>query len=121
MSSDLIGHWRNQNGSLLIIDSVVKSLITGRFQSAKGRAARDEVYPVIGCVNDEIVTFTVDFRAQGRNLHSVANFSGRREGKDAIHTTWILARQYEDRELENPTQPWNTFIVNADVFAREEA
>ena len=115
--SDLEGEWVNQNGSTLFVDSVVKSLVTGRFISQKGRAAADQIYPIIGCVNEEIVTFTVDFTNESTNLRSISNFTGRLEG-DRLHTIWVLARAFQDAEQTVKTQAWNTFLVNSDVFKR---
>lgn len=115
---DLIGDWENQNGSVLRIQSVVKSLVTGIFRSAKGRAAEDQIYPVIGCVNGELLTLTVEFRNEAGNLGSIANFSGRCEGETKIHTIWILARNFSDPEGTVPTELWNTFLINHDVFTR---
>ena len=115
---DILGDWQNQNGSILRIESVVKSLVTGMFRSAKGRAAADEVYRVIGCLNGDLITLTVDFRNENGNLGSIANFTGRIEDGSKIHTIWVLARTYADSEGTIPTGTWNTFLVNSDVFTK---
>ena len=115
---ELIGDWENQNGSILRIQSVAKSLVTGIFRSAKGRAAEDQIYPVIGCLNGELITLTVEFKNEEGNLGSIANFTGRFDGESAIHTIWVLARNYSDAEGTVPTELWNTFLVNHDVFTR---
>ena len=115
---DLTGDWENQNGSVLRIHSVVKSLVTGIFCSAKGRAAEDQIYPVIGCLNGNLITLTVDFNNEEGNLGSIANFTGRLQGDSEIHTIWVVARTYSDSEGKIPTELWNTFLVNQDVFTR---
>ena len=116
------GEWENQNGSVLTIDECVGSRIAGTFRSEKGRAAKDKQYPVTGLVNDEIASFCVDFTDADANLHAITSFSGRlaknADGIDVIHTVWVLARQFEDSEQTKPTHPWNTFLVNSDVFTR---
>ena len=114
---ELEGVWQNQNGSLLRIDEVRDGAFGGAFQSAKGRAARDRLYPVQGTVNGNLVAFAVNFVDEDANLHSISNFSGRVEG-DVLHTVWVLARAFEDAEQRKPTQPWNTFLINADRFVR---
>ena len=115
---ELVGDWENQNGSILRIESVAKSLVTGLFRSAKGRAAQDQIYPVIGCLNGQLLTFTVEFKNEDGNLGSIANFTGRIEGETKIHTIWILARNYADADRTQPTETWNSFLVNSDVFTR---
>ena len=116
---ELEGDWQNQNGSLLRIDEVRGGIFGGTFQSAKGRAARHRRYPVRGTVNGNLLAFAVNFVDDDANLHSISNFSGRVEG-DVLHTVWVLARAFEDAEQRKPTQPWNTFLTNADRFVRLE-
>ena len=113
----LEGEWENQNGSVLSVDAVEDGTFSGTFQSTKGRAARNRRYPVRGCVNGALVAFAVDFREPQADLASISNFTGRLEG-DVLHTVWVLARAYEDAARTKPTQPWNTFLVNADRFER---
>ena len=117
--TDLVGEWMNQNGSRLRIEGVDASgELRGTFQSAKGRAAQDRSYPVLGVANGEVVSFAVNFTDDAANLHSISTFSGRLEGAATLHTLWVLARQYEDAERSKPTQPWNAFVVNADRFTK---
>ncbi len=115
----LEGEWRNQNGSILRIDDLSDGAFTGTFESTKGRAARHRRYPVRGVVNGNLVAFAVNFVDEHANLHSICNFSGRVEG-DVLHTVWVLARAFEDAEQRKPTQPWNTFLVNADRFVKSD-
>lgn len=119
---DLLGSWVNQNGSVLEILEVEEDQLKGVFESKKGRAAKDKSYTVVGCVNGDIVSFVVNFKSEEANLHSITSFSGRlardQEGIEQIHTLWVLARQFEDSEMSKPTQAWNAFITNSDVFTR---
>jgi hypothetical protein len=121
---DIAGSWINQNGSLLTLDAPVDGRLTGTFQSRKGRAARDRVYPVTGVVNGALVSFMVSFDDGIDNLHSITSFSGRwardADGVERLHTVWVLARAFEDEARTKPTQAWNSFLVNADVFTRQD-
>lgn len=121
---DIRGRWVNQNGSTLVIDDVDDGQIIGRFESLKGRAAKGIEYPVTGLQNGELVSFLVSFLSAEQNLHAITTFSGRWEnspdGIQQIHTTWILSRQFEDSEMQKPTQVWNTFLTNGDIFTRTE-
>lgn len=114
---ELTGEWENQNGSVLTIGPVDNGAFEGTFVSTKGRAARNRCYPVRGTVNGNLVAFAVDFRDDEDNLHSISNFTGRLHD-GVLHTVWVLAREFEDAERTKPTQPWNTFLVNADRFAK---
>lgn len=113
----LHGDWQNQNGSILRIDEVRNGAFTGTFLSAKGRAAKDHRYAVRGTINGELVAFAINFADNDTDLHSISNFTGRLQG-DILHTVWVLARAFEDAARTKPTQPWNTFLVNADRFER---
>ena len=121
---DVEGRWINQNGSVLVLHAPVHGRLTGTFQSRKGRAARDRVYPVSGVVNGDLVSVVVSFDDGVDNLHSITSFSGRlardADGVDRVHTIWVLARAFEDEARTKPTQPWNSFLVNSDVFTREQ-
>lgn len=114
---ELSGDWENQNGSVLSIGPIEEGMFSGRFVSAKGRAARDRSYPVAGVVNGSLVAFAANFVDDDDNLGSISNFTGRLEGS-VLHTVWVLARAFEDSERTKPTQPWNTFLVNADRFEK---
>jgi len=119
---DLKGKWTNQNGSTLIIDDVINGRIQGRFESRKGRAERGIEYPAVGLHNGELISFVVSFDKADDNLHSITSFSGRlltdSDGRQRIHTMWTLARQFEDADRKKPTQFWNSFITNTDVFTQ---
>ncbi|MCZ6618643.1 MAG: avidin/streptavidin family protein, partial [Gammaproteobacteria bacterium] len=91
--------------------------------SRKGRAVSGLEYPITGRQNGELVAFHVDWRDPRSNLHAITSFTGRctidTEGREAIHTVWVLARQFEDEACEKPTGVWNSFLTNSDVFLRE--
>jgi len=122
--TELLGRWVNQNGSVLVIEAVEDGRIRGAFESKKGRAARGHAYPVTGTANGELVSFAVSFDDGATNLASITSFSGRlardAQGVERLYTLWVLARQYEDDARTKPTQVWNTFVTNTDVFTRME-
>lgn len=124
MSSAASGRWVNQNGSTLELVVAEDGAVAGWFESRKGRAAAGRRYAVAGRANGELVSFLVDFRADDHNLGSITSFSGRlavhADGAQVLHTMWVLARGFEDAEHTRPTQPWNSFLVNADVFRRPD-
>jgi|TARA_Y100000310_G_C20685443_1_gene818670 hypothetical protein len=118
----LLGEWINQNGSTLRILEVEDASIKAVFESKKGRAARGKEYKVVGSHNGEILCFIVNFTDADENLHAMTCFNGRivtnENGDQQIHTLWVLTRQFEDEARSKPTQVWNSFLINTDVFTR---
>lgn len=119
---DLDGTWVNQNGSTLRLAVASDGTITGEFRTRKGRAAAGRSYDVVGRRNDGLVAFHVDWQDLEVNLHAMVSFTGRlladEEGHDAIHTVWVLAREFEDQAQTHPTEAWNAFLTNADIWRR---
>ena len=122
---DINGTWVNQNGSTVTFEADASGRVRGEFRSRKGRAASDTGYPVSGKLNGELLAFQVDWRDADTNLHAVASFACRvavdDDGHDTIHAMWVLARQFEDEARSKPTEVWNTFMTNVDIFVREGA
>ena len=122
---DINGTWINQNGSTVTFEADASGRVTGTFRSRKGRAAADKGYALAGMRNGELLAFHVDWRDADINLHSMASFACRLavddDGRHTIHAIWVLARQFEDEALSKPTQVWNTFMTNVDIFVREGA
>ena len=117
---EMIGKWVNQNGSILEISEADGNTLRGSFISTKGRAVQGTKYPMQGIVNDELISFAVNFIDANENRASIATFSGRFTDDDSpkLHTIWIVARQFEDAAKTKPTQLWNTFLTNSDTFTR---
>ena len=119
---DINGTWENQNGSTVTFEVDASGKISGGYCTRKGRAAAGLKYPIGGRQNGELVAFQVDWQDEHENLHAITSFTGRcavdAEGRDAIHTMWVLARQFEDDVRSKATQVWNTFLTNSDVFLR---
>ena len=109
-----IGVWENQNGSQLTIETVEDNQFVGTFDSKKGRAVQGQQYVVKGTINAELVAFHVNFG----DIGSIVSFSGRLARDGALHTLWILTREYSDEDRIKKTEPWNCFTVNSDIFVK---
>ena len=122
---DINGTWINQNGSTVTFETDAGGHVKGEFRSRKGRAAAGKGYALVGTQNGELLAFQVDWRDADANLHAVASFACRLavdgNGRDTLHAMWVLARQFEDEARSKPTQVWNTFMINVDIFVRERA
>jgi hypothetical protein len=119
---DLNGLWVNQNGSTVVLEAVPGGEIKGWYCSRKGRSAVGKRYPVVGRQNGELLSFLVDWQDAEHNLEAMTAFSGRcvvdAQREVAIHTVWVLSRQFEDDARQKPTGAWNAFLTNADIFRR---
>ena len=117
--TDLTGEWENQNGSRLSIESVDGGVIQGRLPVRQGAGGAGPA--LRRAWNRQRRGGFVRRQFSGRRRQSALHldFSGRLDG-DAIHTLWVLVREFEDAERTKPTQPWNAFLVNADRFTRVE-
>ena len=117
---DIDGTWINQNGSTVSFETGTDGALSGSYRSKKGRTASGSSYPLTGHVNGELAAFQVNWRDAETNLHAITSFTGRlgrdAEGRAVLHTMWVLARQFEDEARAKPTQVWNAFPTNADVF-----
>ena len=124
MATGLEGPWLNQNGSVLTLDPALGGRVTGTFESPTGRAERDRVYPVTRVVNGLFVSFVVTFDDGVDNPHSITSFSCRllrdADGVERLHTVWMLPRTFEDEARSMPTRACNRFLVNSEVFTREQ-
>lgn len=118
--AELTGDWVNQNGSTLTLTDAGDGRLAGTFCSRKGRAASGKFYPVTGVQSGELVTFSIVWQDDDADLHAITSFSGRYVHRpvEAIHTVWVLSRQFEDEAQQKPTGAWNAFLTNADVFTR---
>lgn len=118
------GSWINQNGSTVELSVDGSGRLSGWYCSRKGRSASGKRYPLQGRVNGEVLSFQVDWQDADANLGSITSFSGRvgrdAEGRDIIHTVWVLVRQWENEERTRPTGTWNAFLTNSDVFHRSD-
>jgi len=122
---DISGEWINQNRSLVRFDCAPDGTLSGSYVSRKGRAAAGKEYPLWGRRNGEVLNFLVDWRDDDHNLGAMTSFSGRlgrdADGRELIHTLWVLVRQWEDPEQSRATGTWNAFLTNSDVFQRRES
>ena len=117
------GTWMNQNGSTVTLHVAADGAVTGLFRSGKGRVAADQHYAVTGRCNGDLLAFQVDWQDEDANLHAITSFTGRgvvdENGDETLHTMWVLARQYEDVKGFRPTEAWNAFLTNADIWVRQ--
>ncbi len=108
---DLTGHWQNERGSVLVVDSVVDGVLKGTFTSTVGKANSKVAYPITGFVNGDVVGFVVNFGESG----SVATFAGQL-ADEGLRTQWHVSRDVAD--ADEPKQLWSSVLTGSDTFTK---
>lgn len=98
------------NGAHLWLDHDGQ-LLRGFYSTTHGRPDGDERFPIVGCVNGPLLSFSVAWRG----YHSITSWNGRvydgEDGLPHLRCLWTLARQYADKALTVPTDPYETFLT----------
>ena len=109
---DVVGTWKNERGSLLVIDAVLDGKLQGSFRSAVGNVDPSKSFTLVGVVRGDVIGFTVDFGAAG----SVASWVGQVEG-ETLRTQWHLSRDVSNDD--EASKLWSSTMSGADAFVRQ--
>jgi len=118
-SSIKSGVWASKGGSRLELSIAEDGRVTGQYCTVHGRAAPDEIYPITGFANHEMIGFVCSW---GPHI-SVSTWCGRwgmDDGKECLNVVWHLGRQFSDKELSIPNELTFTFHTNAGKFYLQE-
>jgi hypothetical protein len=121
----LIGTWKNELGSTMIIDEVgLTGSITGKYKSLVGEA--ENHYKLTGRVErgrlegkgyGRPLGFTVVWKNKHKDAHSATSWSGQffgsESGKDVILTTWLLTDSTKSEDV------WESTLIGQDRFEKE--
>lgn len=114
-AQDLEGHWQNELGSVLVIDSLdADGALYGSYRSSSGTDGR--VFPLIGHWNkkssDEsyAISFTVHWKDYG-SITAWSGYTDEDENGPIIKTLWHLVRP-------GAGEPWERIIANSSTFRR---
>ena len=119
--SKLDGTWYNELGSTMTIATDDNGGITGKYNSAVGKAedyyiltGRYDVDPTSG--EGTSVGWVVNWRNAKLNAHSTATWSGQYFGgsDETILTHWLLTRS------STPDAVWNSTNIGTDTFTRKK-
>ena len=111
-ATDVVGTWKNERGSLLVIDAVLDGKLQGSFRSAVGNVDPSKSFTLVGVVRGDVIGFTVDFGAAG----SVASWVGQVEG-ETLRTQWHLSRDVSNDD--EASKLWSSTMSGADAFVRQ--
>jgi Avidin family len=118
----ITGTWYNQLGSIMIVTATGDGGLTGTYESAVGNA--ENKYVLTGRYDNAPATdgsgtalgWTVAWRNEFRNAHSVTTWSGQYFGGDQerIITQWLLTSG------TTSANEWRSTLVGHDLFTRTE-
>lgn len=113
-TSILVGTWKNQLGSKMIIESVsADGEVKGSYETAvSASGCAKGTFPLVGRTNLPSLGFVVSWTNDLSKCSSVTAWSGQLQ-KDQIVTTWLLTAQTV------PTNNWQSTTVNQDVFTKD--
>lgn len=105
------GIWRGEIGSSFHL-TLEKGKVSGIFQTVHGSPTFEEKFEVTGFSDGELIGFTVLWHGH----HSVTAWAGRYgidEKGEFIRSMWHLVHKYKDRQCQEPTEIWNSYLSNA--------
>lgn len=110
----LAGQWVNERGSAVTL-SCQGDQLSGIYNTNVGQPDKDASFPLIGWVEGDTVSFTVNFKGFG----SITAWVGQVEtidGEEQLKTLWHLTRGVD--EADEPADMWKSITAGASVFRR---
>lgn len=120
MSKQLSGVWYNQLGSKMTLIADESGGLSGKYNSAVGKA--EDFYVLTGRFDVSppsnkgvSVGWVVTFRNSKLNAHSTSTWSGQYfDGDERILTHWLLTSSTDSSSV------WNSTNIGHDTFTRKE-
>jgi len=109
------GQWQTDGGSYidLMIDG---KNVSGFYCSIHGQPQPDEKFPIIGFVNDDLISFCCSWG----DYKSMTSWCGRYgvddNGRECIRTVWNLGRKYADKAHTIENDFWESFIHFTGIY-----
>ena len=106
----LVGHWMNQDSSIMMVDSDHAGKLLGHYQSNASNDA--DLFPLDGFVNRALVIPTLSFAVSWGTYGSITSWTGyckTDEKGPYIKTMWHLVRPYAEED-------WERFVTNTSTF-----
>jgi hypothetical protein len=114
-SVDFNGAWNNDMGSQAVL--VVKDgEVRGTYNTNVGQPDKGQSFPLIGFVEGDQITFTVNFKGFGSMTAWTGQLTENDKGDPYIRTLWHLTKDIDD-ELEKE-DIWGSVRTGASNFTR---
>ncbi len=106
------GQWINdRNSSVTFIET--KGVLSGYYQTALGQPDKSKKFPLIGFVEGDQITFTVNFKGYGSLTSWTGQLSEDNDGP-YIRTLWHLTRDVADTKENDDL--WQSITAGASDF-----
>ncbi len=115
MEVDFSGTWYNQHGSEMRLTVAADGKVTGTFHTGVGSPRPAEVFPLIGFVCGDLISFSVNF-GKYQSLTAWTGQHAMEDGVETIETMWHLAINIEERAEKDWL--WSGIRAGADTFHR---
>ena len=114
-SVDFNGAWNNDMGSQAVF--IVKDgEVRGTYNTNVGEPDKGQSFPLIGLVEGDQITFTVNFKGFGSMTAWTGQLTKNEDGESYIRTHWHLTKDIEDAlEAEDI---WGSIRTGASQFKR---
>lgn len=112
---DFNGAWNNDMGSQVVF-TVKEGEVRGTYNTNVGEPDKGQSFPLIGFVEGDQITFTVNFKGFGSMTAWTGQLTQNDEGEPYIRTLWHLTKDIEDK-LEKQ-DIWGSVRTGASNFTR---
>jgi len=104
-------------GSVAVL-SVTNGQISGTYRTNVGQPDKSQSFPLVGLVQDDQITFTVNFKGYGSMTAWVGQMVLDKQGVPYIRTLWHLTKDIEDSKETDDI--WGSIRTGASEFRREQ-
>lgn len=108
------GTWVNDRGSEVTLTNT-DGLLTGYYQTNVGQPDKSYMFALVGFVEGDQITFTVNFKGYGSMTSWTGQLSKDKSG-EYIRTMWHLTREVADDEEKEDL--WKSITTGASNFRR---
>jgi len=112
---DFNGAWYNDMGSVAVL-SVTDGQVSGTYRTNVGQPDKSQSFPLIGFVQGDQITFTVNFKTYGSMTAWVGQLVLDDKGAPYIRTLWHLTKDIEDAKETDDI--WGSIRTGASTFRR---
>jgi len=114
---DFNGSWYNDMGSVAVL-SVTDGKVNGTYRTNVGQPDKSQSFPLVGLVQDDQITFSVNFKGYGSMTAWVGQLVLDKQNTPYIRTLWHLTKDIEDTKEADDI--WGSIRTGASEFRRAQ-